>query len=53
MVRKLTSSDIAFAYELHQEYNWSYRKIAKFIGCNKGNLITYIKRFEKEGVLWR
>lgn len=52
MKRAITANDVAFAYEIRQEYKWHWKKIAKFIGCNKGNLIHYVKQFEQNGIRW-
>lgn len=50
--RRLTVETLAFAYELHQEYQWKYATIAEFLGVERSNLNLAILRCEREGLGW-
>jgi len=40
---KLDPETLAFCYELRCEYNWSYKRIARFVGVNADHLAQRIR----------
>lgn len=49
---KLTAADLAYAYELHQEYGFSYESIAAELKVSRARLNMNILRCEREGLSW-